>query len=173
MELAVGFVVLITLANLRGVKESGTLFAVPTYAFIISIFTLLIVGIGKCVFVGCPVVTDPLVAAPDLARVAAPVGLFVILHAFSSGSTALTGVEAISNGVPAFRRPQAKNAAETLADHGRSSRSRCSSASRFLATHIQGITVSEERSVVGADRARRSSAAVCRSTSSSSSPRRS
>ena len=60
-------------------------------------------------------------AIPPAPEVATPAGvsLFVILHAFSSGSTALTGVEAISNGVPAFRRPQAKNAAETLADHGR------------------------------------------------------
>ncbi len=58
VELAVGFVVLITLTNLRGVRESGTLFAVPTYAFIVSIFTLLIVGLAKCVIGGCPVVVE-------------------------------------------------------------------------------------------------------------------
>ena len=148
VELAVGFVVLITLTNLRGVKESGTLFAVPTYAFIVSIFTLLIVGIGKCMFGGCPVVTDPLVAAPELAQAAAPIGLFVILHAFSSGATALTGVEAISDGVPAFRHPRAKNAAQTLAIMGTISVTMFLGIS-FLATHIQGITVSEEGSVVG------------------------
>jgi amino acid transporter len=148
VELAVGFVVLITLMNLRGVRESGTLFAVPTYAFIVSIFTLLIVGLAKCVFGGCPAVTDQLVAAPELATAAAPVGLFVILHAFSSGATALTGVEAISDGVPAFRHPRAKNAAETLAIMGTISVTMFLGIS-FLATHIQGIIVSEEGSVVG------------------------
>jgi amino acid transporter len=148
VELAVGFVVLITLANLRGVRESGTLFAVPTYAFIVSIFTLLIVGLGRCMFGGCPVVSEHLAAAPELATVAAPVGIFVILHAFSSGATALTGVEAISDGVPAFRHPRAKNAAETLAIMGAISVTMFLGIS-FLATHVQGITVSEEGSVVG------------------------
>jgi amino acid transporter len=148
VELAVGFVVLITLTNLRGVRESGTLFAVPTYAFIVSIFTLLIVGLGRCAFGGCPVVTQNLASSPDLAKFAAPVGLFVILHAFSSGATALTGVEAISDGVPAFRHPRAKNAAETLAIMGTISVTMFLGIS-FLATHIRGITVSEQGSVVG------------------------
>ena len=79
---------------------------------------------------------------------AAPVGLFVILHAFSSGATALTGVEAISDGVPAFRHPRAKNAAETLAIMGTISVTMFLGIS-FLATHVHGITVSEEGSVVG------------------------
>ena len=148
VEFAVGFVVLITLANLRGVRESGTLFAVPTYAFIVSICALLIVGLTRCAFGGCPVVTEHLAAAPELAKMAAPVGLFVILHAFSSGATALTGVEAISDGVPAFRHPRAKNAAQTLAIMGTISVTMFLGIS-FLATHIPGITVSEEGSVVG------------------------
>jgi amino acid transporter len=148
VELSLGFVILITLANLRGVRESGTLFAAPTYAFIASIILLLVVGLSKCVFGGCPVVTDQVAPAADLAAGAGTVGLFVILHAFSSGSTALTGVEAISNGVPAFRRPQARNASETLAIMGLISVSMFIGIS-FLATHIDGITVSEHRSVVG------------------------
>ena len=148
VELAVGFVVLITLANLRGVRESGTLFAVPTYAFILSIFTLLTVGFVRCAFGGCPEVLEHLEPAHELAKVAAPVGLFVILHAFSSGATALTGVEAISDGVPAFRHPRAKNAAQTLAIMGTISVTMFLGIS-FLATHIPGITVSEESSVVG------------------------
>jgi amino acid transporter len=148
VELSVAFVVLITLANLRGVRESGTLFAVPTYAFIASIAVLIVVGLGRCLFGGCPVVTDPVVPAPELATTVGTVGLFVILHAFSSGSTALTGVEAISNGVPAFRRPQARNASETLLIMGVISVSMFIGIS-FLATHIHGITVSDERSVVG------------------------
>ena len=71
-----------------------------------------------------------------------------ILHAFSSGSTALTGVEAISNGVPAFRRPQSKNASETLLIMGVIAVTMFLGIS-FLATHIHGITISDERSVVG------------------------
>ncbi|MGZ5297291.1 MAG: APC family permease [Actinomycetota bacterium] len=148
VELSVGFVMLITLANLRGVRESGTLFAIPTYAFIVSIFILVTVGMARCLFGGCPVVTDHVLPAPELAATVSSVGLFVILHAFSSGSTALTGVEAISNGVPAFRRPQSKNASETLLIMGVISVTMFLGIS-FLATHIDGITVSEERSVVG------------------------
>ena len=114
--LSLGFVVFITLANLRGVRESGTLFAIPSYAFIGSISVMVGVGLVRCLG-GCPQ-AEHVVPIADLAKAAGPVGLFVILHAFSSGSTALTGVEAISNGVPAFRKPQAKNAAETLAIMG-------------------------------------------------------
>jgi amino acid transporter len=115
VALSLGFILLVTLANLRGVRESGTVFAVPTYGFILSIFALLTVGLVKCVG-GCPMAVNP----PDTVPLGAAAGisLFVVLHAFSSGSTALTGVEAISNGVPAFRRPQARNAATTLAIMG-------------------------------------------------------
>jgi amino acid transporter len=111
VALSLGFILLITLANLRGVRESGTLFAIPTYGFIVSIFALILVGLVKCLG-GCPHAVNP----SDSIRLGAAgsASLFVILHAFSSGSTALTGVEAISNGVPAFRRPQARNAAATL-----------------------------------------------------------
>jgi amino acid transporter len=148
VEISLLFVLLITVANLRGVRESGTLFAVPTYAFIVSIFILVVVGLTRCFLGGCPVVTDHVAPSPQLATTVGSVGLFVILHAFSSGSTALTGVEAISNGVPAFRRPQSKNASETLLIMGVISVSMFLGIS-FLATHIPGITVSDERSVVG------------------------
>ncbi|HEX9235654.1 MAG TPA: APC family permease [Actinomycetota bacterium] len=111
--LSVGFVILITLANLRGVKESGTVFAVPTYGFILAIFLTVLTGLARCVLSACPRAVLP-ADHMALGSATASVGLFVILHAFSSGSTALTGVEAISNGVPAFRRPQSKNAAATL-----------------------------------------------------------
>jgi amino acid transporter len=115
VALSLGFIVLITLANLRGVRESGTLFAIPTYGFIVSIFVLVVTGLVRCT-TGCPQAVVPADHIPLGAASAAT--LFVILHAFSSGSTALTGVEAISNGVPAFRRPQSRNAAETLAIMG-------------------------------------------------------
>ena len=146
--LSMGFVVLITLANLRGVRESGTVFAVPTYAFILSITIMIGVGVARCIASGCPAVLDPVAPEADLARAVGPIGLFVILHAFSSGSTALTGVEAISNGVPAFRRPQARNAAETLSIMGVISVLMFLGIS-FLATHVTGISVNGgERSVV-------------------------
>jgi amino acid transporter len=116
VELSMGFVALITLANLRGVRESGTLFAIPTYGFIASIFALIVTGLVRCVAGGCPQAVVP--ADHFAVGTASAVGVFVILHAFASGSTALTGVEAISNGVPAFRRPQARNAAQTLAIMG-------------------------------------------------------
>jgi amino acid transporter len=103
-------VVLITLANLRGVKEAGLVFAIPTYAFVASIFAVIGVGVTKCATGGCPqaVATHPIAAGTGV------VTTFVILRAFASGSTALTGVEAIANGVNAFRKPHGKNAATTL-----------------------------------------------------------
>jgi amino acid transporter len=103
-------VVLITLANLRGVREAGILFALPTYGFVVSIFALVGVGIGKCAVGTCPQATVP----HPLASGVGAVSVFVVLRAFSSGSTALTGVEAIANGVNAFRKPHGRNAARTM-----------------------------------------------------------
>jgi amino acid transporter len=110
LVLSLAFVALIALANLRGVKEAGVLFALPTYGFISAILITIALGIGKCASGGCPhaVAPHPIVAG------AGAVSLFVVLRAFSSGSTALTGVEAIANGVNAFRRPHGRNAAATM-----------------------------------------------------------
>ncbi len=111
--LSIAFVILLTIANLRGVKEVGTVFAVPTYGFVAMVYVMLATGFVRCLG-GCPQA-----ATADLPLEAtAGVSLFLILRAFSSGATALTGVEAISNGVQAFRRPQARNAATTLAAMG-------------------------------------------------------
>jgi amino acid transporter len=145
VALSLGFVVLVTLANLRGVRESGTIFAVPTYSFVLSIFVMLVFGFAQCLLSGCPQ-AEPVTPIPGLAQAAGPVGLFVILRAFASGSTALTGVEAIADGVPAFRRPQARNAANTLAIMGVMTVTMFLGIS-FLATRAH-VTVSEERSVV-------------------------
>jgi amino acid transporter len=145
VEISLAFVVLITLANLRGVRESGSVFAIPTYAFIVSIIIMVGVGLVRCVG-GCPSAAHVL-PAPDLASTVGVITLWAVLRAFSSGATALTGVEAISNGVPAFRRPQAKNAAETLAIMGIISVAMFLGIS-FLASHMH-VTVSEQRSVVG------------------------
>jgi amino acid transporter len=116
VALSIGFVAFITLANLRGVRESGILFAVPTYGFVLSIYAVLATGLVRCAIGGCPAAVVP--SDHIAVGIAASVSLFVVLHAFSSGATALTGVEAIADGVPAFRRPQAKNAATTLAIMG-------------------------------------------------------
>ena len=111
VELAVAFIVIIALVNLRGVRESGTIFAAPTYLFIFSILTVLGVG-GFRLLTGQPPATP--VAAPPIVGVE-PITIFLVLHAFSSGCAALTGTEAISDGVPAFKPPEWKNARVTLA----------------------------------------------------------
>jgi amino acid transporter len=110
LTLSLGFVVLLTVVNLRGVRESGVAFALPTYSFVAVMYVLIATGIARCASGGCPTAHAP---DPTTAGMGA-VGIFVILRAFASGSAALTGVEAISNGVGAFRPPQGKNAARTL-----------------------------------------------------------
>lgn len=112
--LAIGLIVLLTVLNLRGVKESGTLFAIPTYAFIFSI--LIMVGwAGIQIVQGVELKAESadwtITAEQSFTGFAL---IFLFARAFSSGCTALTGVEAISNGVPAFKKPKSKNAATTL-----------------------------------------------------------
>jgi amino acid transporter len=106
-------VLFVTAANLRGVREAGALFALPTYGFVAIVLITILLGFWKCVS-GCPVADTAGLPIEPVAGVT----LFLILRAFSSGATALTGVEAIADGVQAFRRPQAKNAAATLAIMG-------------------------------------------------------
>ncbi len=110
VEIAVLFVVVIALANLRGARESGRVFAVPAYGFILLMGVTILAGLGTCAVSGCPQATvpDPVPPGTDALTI------FLILKAFSSGASALTGIEAIANGVSAFERPQAQNAARTL-----------------------------------------------------------
>jgi amino acid transporter len=113
IEIAVGLIGLVTLANLRGVKESGNLFAIPTYTFVFSMFSLITFGLFK-------IVTGQVVPAPPPEVIHAPpevqlLTVFLVLRAFAAGCTALTGIEAIADGVPAFKKPEARNAALTLA----------------------------------------------------------
>jgi amino acid transporter len=110
VSISLAFVVLLTVANLRGVRESGILFALPTYAFVAAMYVLVGTGVGKCVAGSCPQAQVP----DPVATGVGAVGVLVVLRAFASGAAALTGVEAISNGVGAFRPPKAKNAARTL-----------------------------------------------------------
>jgi amino acid transporter len=114
VELGLVLILIITLANLRGIKESGTLFSFPTYLYIFVLSGLVLYGLFR-VFFGNDPGTVPL-ADPgwDHAVTGGSLSLFLVLKGFSSGAVALTGIEAISNGVPAFRRPESKNAANTL-----------------------------------------------------------
>ena len=112
VELAIAFVGLIMIVNLRGVRESGAVFAVPTYFFLAMMAAVVGLGFWRLLSGGLATVTDPPVL--DVVEGVAPVGLFLILHALSNGTTALTGTEAISNGVTAFREPRAGNAGATL-----------------------------------------------------------
>ena len=112
--LSIGFVAVLTVMNLRGVKESGRAFAVPTYGFVLSILLLLAVGFAKVLF-GDGITAES--AGYELSEASETTGLalvFLVLRAFASGCTALTGVEAVSNGVPSFAPPKSRNAATTL-----------------------------------------------------------
>ena len=111
VELSLGAIALIAIVNLRGVREAGFLFAIPTYGFIVALYITIGTGIARCATGTCPHATVP----NPLAAGVGAVGVLVLLRAFSSGASALTGVEAIANGVNAFRRPQSANAARTLA----------------------------------------------------------
>jgi amino acid transporter len=110
VELALGFVVVIMLGNLRGIRESGKIFALPTYFFIVTTLALIAVGTWR-VLAGA---VEPVIVADPLPVGGQPLTRFLLLTAFSNGCTAMTGVEAVSNGVPAFRPPEAKNAAATM-----------------------------------------------------------
>jgi amino acid transporter len=117
VPLCILLILLITVANLRGVKESGRTFAIPTYVYIVSLALLVGIGLIRS-FAGNlhKLPPDPVALAEitEQGKLMTGVTLFALMRAFSSGAVALTGVEAISNGVPAFRRPESKNAATTL-----------------------------------------------------------
>lgn len=107
-----GAIALITLGNLRGLRESGNIFAVPTYLFVGSALFMIALGVVRIVILGqASPPPAPLPGAPSPPQA---VGLLLVIRAFSSGSVALTGTEAIANGVPAFKPPEPKNAAATL-----------------------------------------------------------
>ena len=119
VALALGFLTLLTVGNLRGVKESGKLFAVPTYLYVVLLGALLGAGLYQ-VFFGTVQEIDTEASRRAIEHFAenhellSAATLFVVLKAFSSGAVVLSGVEAISNGVPAFRKPEARHAAQTL-----------------------------------------------------------
>ena len=110
VELSLAFLLILAVGNLRGIRESGRIFSVPTYFFIGMVLLLEAVGIWRYA-VGS---IHPIQTANPLPLGNSTIGIFVLLTAFSNGCTAMTGVEAVSNGVPAFRPPEAKHAAQTL-----------------------------------------------------------
>ncbi|MPY93673.1 MAG: amino acid permease [Acidimicrobiia bacterium] len=140
VELCLVFVAVLTLANLRGLKESGTIFAIPTYLYIVVMGTMIGVGLWRIFGGGLdaqPVVgqrEEWLVENTGTPGVLPGIALLLLMRAFSSGAVALTGVEAISNGVPAFRRPESRNAATTL-----------TAMALILGTYFVGISVVANR----------------------------
>jgi amino acid transporter len=112
VPIALAFIAIIAWGNLRGVKESGRMFAVPTYAFLVSM--LLMIGVGAYHAAAGTLQHAPVPVDHVPIGVGGSVGIFLLLHAFASGGAAMTGVEAISNGVPAFKPPEWKNARSTL-----------------------------------------------------------
>ncbi len=115
----IGFIVFLTAMNLRGVRESGRTFAIPTYAFIAGVMLMITLGIAQTIGGHAPVAeSSGFDIRPEQVGLSTFGVAFLVLRAFSSGCTALTGAEAISNGVPAFRKPKALNAARTMAAMG-------------------------------------------------------
>jgi amino acid transporter len=118
VALCLGFILLLTFANLRGLRESGRLFAAPTYIYVLSLAGLVIYGLVRSYFGDLEPIPFDADKFAGVRESGGTLGLFLLLRGFSSGAIALTGVEAISNGVPAFRKPESRNAAITLSVMG-------------------------------------------------------
>ena len=118
VPIAVGLIIFLTLVNLRGTREAGTAFAIPTYAYMVAIAVMIIVGFVRLFMGNLPMADsaayDIHAASSHLDGLTGLGGVFLLMRAFSSGCAALTGVEAISNGVPNFKRPKSRNAGITL-----------------------------------------------------------
>jgi amino acid transporter len=117
VEISVAFIILLMWGNLRGARESGKIFAVPTYVYILSLGGVVVLGVYRVLSGQIdPIAYEP-AEAQELAGFGEPlavVSLFLLMHAYAAGTTALTGVEAIADGVPAFKKPEAQNAQRTL-----------------------------------------------------------
>jgi amino acid transporter len=112
LKLCLGILLVLTVVNLRGVREAGGVFMLPTYLFVLTLLGLIALGIGNVIASGGH--PQPVLAPPPMPAAAAGISAWLILRAFASGCTAMTGVEAVSNGVKAFREPVAKSAQITL-----------------------------------------------------------
>ena len=114
VEIAVGFVVVLAAINLRGVAESSRAFALPTYLFVASAVVMIVVGLTRAALGDAPIAASSTFTVEDPESLTQIAFILLLLRAFASGCSALTGVEAVANGVPAFRRPKIKNAQRTL-----------------------------------------------------------
>jgi amino acid transporter len=110
VEMTLGFVLVLMIGNLRGIRESGRIFAIPTYFFVVSLLALIAVGVWRALSGA----VHPIEVPAPIEPLGQPLTLFLLLTAFSNGCTAMTGVEAVSNGVPAFKPPESTNAAATM-----------------------------------------------------------
>jgi amino acid transporter len=110
VAMALGFLLVLMLGNLRGIRESGNIFAAPTYFFIFSLLSLIAIGGWR----GITGTVEPVEPLEPMASAGESITMFLLLRAFANGCTAMTGVEAVSNGVPAFKPPEARNAAATM-----------------------------------------------------------
>jgi hypothetical protein len=136
------------MANLRGVKEASNLFALPTYLFVLTVGAMLVAGFAQCLDGTCPTAAS---SGLEIGGEVGVVTLFLVLRAFASGSTALTGVEAIANGVQAFREPKSHNAATTLGIMGAISISMflgISTLARWFDVRISESTIDEYGTVI-------------------------
>ncbi|MCF6278238.1 MAG: APC family permease [Anaerolineales bacterium] len=143
--LALGIIALLTWMNLRGVRESGSVFAFPTYAFVGGVLLVIVVGLVRYfgIFGAAPLVPQTIsgeLLTDDLSQFGF---IWIVMRAFAAGCTALTGIEAISDGVQAFKPPEAKNAAQTMITMGVIAMSLFVGIS-FLATHINLVPIHEE-----------------------------
>ena len=127
--IGVAAISLIAIANLRGLREAGNIFAAPTYLFIGSALIMIVVGVFRIVVLGEGSTYGPTIAS-QLSATAEPLSILLILRAFAAGAVALTGTEAIATGVPAFKPPEAEERRHHPGGDGRASWRRCSSASR-------------------------------------------
>lgn len=147
--MALGAIALLTWLNLRGVRESGSIFAIPTYAFIVGVIGVIIVGIMRQY--GLFGLQPPTIPVQELHEGAGQVSqamlIWLVLRAFAAGCTALTGIEAISNGVKAFKPPEARNAAETMVFMAIIAMTLFLGIS-FLATHFGLIPAEEGESIL-------------------------
>lgn len=142
--IAIGAIIILTWVNLRGVRESGTIFAIPTYAFVGGVWLVILIGLLRYLgWFGIPPIPVVEETIPPTTSLAGFAYVWLILRAFAGGCTALTGIEAISNGIQAFKPPEAKNAAKTMVAMGVMAMSLFIGIT-FLSTHISVIPTETE-----------------------------
>lgn len=146
--LALAAVALITWANLRGVRESGSIFAIPTYAFVFGVLTVIVIGLARYFgwFGAEPIPPHPVYADAAITPLSQVAYIWILLRAFAAGCTALTGIEAISNGIKAFKPPEPVNGVKTMVTMAVMAMSLFLGIA-FLSTHI-GLVPEEENSIL-------------------------